>query len=253
MKSLLICEFKKTRGRYFYAMLISAAAVICLWAFHGEVKADDIRLGWFLQLYQFPLINSIFLPIVAMITASMLCECEHRGETFRRLFVAADRGKLYDAKLIFGIISMTALILTFWLVTLAYGIYNGFEGGLPLGLYAAYLAFTLIPAYEIYMIQYALAIIFKNQAIGFSAGIGGCFAGVFSMFLPDIPSLRTALPWGHFGALDFVGMYGWSKETRMANVYFEIMPPSRRLIIIIPIMTVIVYILGRYFFTKKEV
>lgn len=253
MKRLLLCELKKTKGRYYYAMLASALTIICLWAFHGNYNADGIRLGWFLQLYQFPLINAVFLPILSMITASMLCECEHRDDALRKLFVIADRGKIYDAKLMLGIVSLTVVIFIFWLITLIFGIYKGFEGALPFKLYIVYLVFTLIPVYEIYLLQHALALNFKNQAISFGVGIGGCFIGVFSMFLPGVPVLRQAIPYGHFGALDIVGMYGWSKETKMANVYFEVMRPSSSLIVIIPIIILVFYIGGKYIFIKKEV
>ena len=95
--------------------------------------------------------------------------------------------------------------------------------------------------------------LFKNQAVTFFAGIIGTFFGVFSMFLPQLPLLRKLLIWGYYGVLQFVGLFGWEKETRYANAYFEVMGFDWIFFAVLLAVSVLMYIMGRKLFCGKEV
>lgn len=234
-------------------MVFAAVAVQMCWAFGLNYTDMEIKHGWMLFLYQFPLLNAIFLPFIAVIVASRICDTEHKGAMIKQLCTITPKGKLFDAKLIFGIAVMIISVIIFWLTTIVFGRYKGFEGEVPIRLYVFYLIFTLIPAIEIYILQHTLALCFKNQAIGFFTGITGEFIGILSMFLPQIPILRKIIPWGHFGQLQFVGMFGWTKTTKWQNVYFEILSIDISSIIATLIFIIALYFIGRYIFIKREV
>lgn len=140
-----------------------------------------------------------------------------------------------------------------WSITILFGYLKGFYDGVPIKLYLLYFLFTIVPTAVIYIFQHILSLMFKNQAVTFFAGIIGTFGGIFSMFLPSVPFLRKMLPWGYYGVLQLMGMFGWTKETRMENVYFEVLDIDWLFFGILIGAGVIMYIIGRYLFCRKEV
>lgn len=253
MIRLLKCELMKIRRCYIFLTALAMTALAAAWSVHGNYGADQIRLGWRMFLYQLPLVNTIFLPFMATITASRLCSIEHKGAMLKQLCAVEKRRKLYDAKLIFGLAIMILAVLIMWCTAVLFGMYKGFAGGCPFDLYLLYLLFTIVPTIEIYIFQHTLSLVFKNQAVSFFTGIIGEFAGLFSMFLPQLPWLRQSLLWGHYGALQFMGMFGWAKETRYANVHFDIMPIDRTFFAALIAVIFIMYFIGRHWFIKKEI
>ncbi len=253
MIRLLQCEMKKTRKRYLIVSALAITAVELMWALYGDYNADMLRTGWMMFLYQFPLYNALFVPILSIVISSRLCDLEHKGVMFKQLCVMVPKGKLYDAKLLYGLLILWGCILLSWITLLIFGIGMGFEGTVPIRLYLLYLLFTIVPATVIYLFQHILSILFKNQAVTFFVGIIGEFCGVFAMFLPQVPALRKVLIWGYFGVLQFVGMYGWTKETRMSTVYYEVMDIDWTFFAVLWMIGLAFYLIGRKLFCEREV
>ena len=152
-----------------------------------------------------------------------------------------------------GLVLMVICILIYWAVILVFGKFIGFHGEPPMGMYLRYVACIIAPTAVIYFFQHGLSMLFRNQAAAFFAGIIGTFAGIFSMFLPQLPLLRQLLPWGFYGAMQFVGLFGWTKETRYADAYFEIMQVDPTVYIIAAAYAVLFYAAGKYMFCRKEI
>lgn len=253
MIQLLKCEFMKTRGRYIFLTAIAVTAISIVWGLYGNYNDFSLTNGWMMFLYQMPLVNSIFMPLLSIVVSSRLSDIEHKGLMLKQLSAIAPKGKIYDAKMIYGLFMVLLCNLISWLVTIAFGYIIGFHSNVPIKLYLLYLLFTLTPTAVIYIFQHTLALLFKNQAVTFFAGIIGMFCGLFSMFLPQIPILRKLILWGYYGVLQFVGMFGWEKETRYANAYFEVMKIDWTFFIILIIAGIIIYAIGRNLFCRKEV
>lgn len=254
MIKLLQCEYQKTKGRYLLITAFVITAAQLFWVLYG--KYDDpfiLQNGWMMFLYQLPLANAIFLPILSAIISSRLCDIEHKGVMFKQLSVAAEKSALYNAKLLYGLGITLLCILLSWTVTIIFGYCIGFAGNAPLNLYLLYLLFTIIPTAVIYLFQHGLAMVTKNQAIPFFSGILGTFLGVFSMFLPGIPALRRSFIWGYYGVLQFVGLLGWNSETRYTTAYFEILDIDWLFLGVLILAGVGLYYLGRTIFCRKEV
>lgn len=252
MINLLRCEFYKTRRRRIFATALVLLAMQLVWGLHGSYNDFAIENGWLMFLYQLPLVNAIVLPLLAIIVSSRLCDIEHKGVMLKQLATAAKRGRIYDAKLVYGLAIMLVCVLINWGVTIAFGCYKGFAGEIPMDLYLLYLVFTLAPTATIYIFQHTLALLFKNQAVTFFAGIIGTFGGLFSMFLPQLPWLRKLLLWGHYGALQMVGMFGWTKETRYDNAYFEVMGIDWQFCLVVLALGFAMYLIGRRLFARQE-
>lgn len=231
--------------------LILTAAQLC-WALYGKYEGFNLTNGWMMFLYQFPLLNAIFLPLLSVIIASRLCDIEHKGAMFKQLAVICNKSKIYDAKLLYGLSIILLSTVINWITAVIFGYSIGFDGDMPLNLYFIYFIFTLVPTIEIYIFQHSLSLLFKNQAVPFFVGALGTFAGLFSMFLPNIPWLRQSLPWGHYGALQFVGLFGWAKETRYELAYFEVMRIDWQFCLIALVICLVLYVIGKILFCKKE-
>lgn len=257
MIKLLKCELLKMRHRYVFLSALAIVAAGLVFSLYGNYRgtiADFImKNGWVMMLYQLPLANGIFFPIMATVVASRLADTEHKASAFKHLFTLEKRGRIYDAKLIIGLSLMLICILIYWAVVLIFGKFIGFESTPPMMLYLRYLGCTALSTAVIYIFQHGLSMLFKNQAVSFFTGVIGTFAGLFSMFLPQLPLLRQLLPWGFYGAMQFVGLFGWTKETRYADAYFEIMPVEPYVYIIAAVYAILFYAVGKYLFCRKEI
>ena len=110
------------------------------WILYGRYSDDNIRKGWMLLLYQLPLINAIFMPLLSIIVASRLSDIEHKGYMLKQLCCITPKGRLYDAKLVYGLgMVLASLVLQFAGVYIG-GKYLGFGGMFPLDLYVLYLS-----------------------------------------------------------------------------------------------------------------
>ncbi len=252
MISLFKCEFMKTRRRYVFMTAWAILAAFLAWIYPRHQSADLLRLGWMENLYELPLVNAIFMPLLSIIVSSRLCDIEHKGYMLKQLAVTEKRGKIYDAKLIYGLAIMMSCVMISWGMTIAFGYHVGYQGGVPIKLYLFYLLFTAVPTISVYLFQYTLSLCFKNQAIPFFVGAMGTFLGTFSMFLPQFPWLRRSLIWGYYGALSFVGLFGWTKENRYQYAHFDVIGIDWLSFIILVFVCVGMYLIGREIFKRKE-
>lgn len=256
MIKLIKCEYMKTKRKHIFLTTFALLVLMGMWAFYGTSSkdmSDFIRQnGYTMFLYQFPLVNAIFFPLLCTVIASRLCDIEHKGGNFKLLCTMEDKGKIFDVKLIYGLTIVISGVILFWILTIVYGKIVGFTEAFPINNYLLYLLFTIIPTASIYIFQHSLSMIFKNQAIPFFVGVIGEFIGLFSMFLPQFPFLRKSILWGYYGALQFVGLFGWDKQTRFDNAYFGVMTIDWPAFALLVCLLILIYIVGKYIFSKKE-
>ena len=91
MTALLKAEYLKNRRRYIFLTELALTAAAGAWAFYGSYTGESgsfaLENGYMLYLYQLPLINTIFFPLMCTLIASRMAETEHSGGGFRRLCV----------------------------------------------------------------------------------------------------------------------------------------------------------------------
>ena len=250
MISLLKTEHKKTKKKYLLLTSLLITALDLAWIFYGYFSADAILKGWMMFLYQLPLTNAIFLPFLMTVVASRLADIEHRGFMLKQLCTIVPRGKLFDAKLLYGFSIVLACMVIQFVSVFIFGCVKGFGGVYPFRLYSIYWLFTIAASLAIYIFQHTLSMLFQNQAVPFFAGVIGEFLGVFSMFLPQLPWLRKSLLWGYYGVLQFVGS-DWNSQTRISTFYlydFDWLS-----FVILLTVCLVLYGIGRSLFIKKEV
>lgn len=250
MIKALTMEFHKIRRRRIWAIVTALILVQMLWSLWGvrRMDAHDLAQGWMYFLYQFPLLNSIMMPVIAAVVASRLCDIEHKGQTLKLLETIMPAGHLFTAKFLCGALYMLATVLLQLAVIIAVGYAVEFEGNVPLDKLLYYLLFTTAVNLTILLLQQVLSLLIKNQMVALTVGIIGNFAGLFIMYFPQ--SLERFLLWGYYGVLMFVGM-DWNRATRITNFYY--VPVDWAGFITLIIMFCLIYIIGRALFIRKEI
>ncbi|MDP4153898.1 MAG: ABC transporter permease, partial [Bacillota bacterium] len=186
MKALAV-EFQKIRRRKVWlivAVLIFVQIIWILWVFRNT-NLNATRHGWMLSLYQFPLLNSIIMPVIAAVVASRLCDVEHKGQALKLLETVMLPGKLFDAKFMCGALYMLAATVMQVLVLITAGYVLGFEGAVPIEKLFYYLLFTTAVNLAILLLQQVLSLDFANQKISIYVGRIGGRGGVYIKFLPQ--------------------------------------------------------------------
>jgi hypothetical protein len=250
MIKALIVELYKTRRKkigWVVAAFILTQLFWIIWSM-SRMKADDEMRGWMVILYQFPLLNAIMMPVMAAVIASRLGDLEHKGQAYRLLRTIAPAGLLFDVKFFTGALYMLTAALLQLGVILASGYFKGFEGSPPFERLFCYLFFTTAVNLSILLLQQILSLLFTNQMVALSAGLIGAFAGLFSLFFPQ--SLQKLILWGYYGVLMIVRL-DWNPDTRISHYSWT--PIDWPGFILLGIFFSLLYGLGRFLFTRKEV
>lgn len=214
---LFTAEYRKTRGRYMLPTILCMIAAELAWILNGRLSEDAVLKGWMMLLYQLPLINALFLPVMAIVISFRLGDLEHKGNMLKNLCCIAKRGSLYDAKLLYGGGLMFVSVIVQFPAVILYGHIMRFGGEFPVKEYLYLLLFTVTATGAVYLLQHALALCCKKTAVPFLVGIIGEFAGVLSMFLPQT-FLQKSIPWGYYGMMMFVGAE-YDRATRISTYY----------------------------------
>lgn len=249
MMAALRMEFHKTRRRKIWLIVLALIAVQLLWFLWGigRMDADDLRDGWMFVLYQFPMLNTILLPVIAAVVASRLSDMEHKGQTMRLLGTIIAPGRLFTAKFLCGGCYILSLAAFQVLLMVAIGRMVGFEGAVPWGKMAQYWLFTSAVTLTILLLQQVLSLMWINQMISLSVGLIGSFAGLFSLFFGG--GFHKLLLWSYYGVLLFVSM-DWNPDTRV--IHYAWTPVDWSGLLILAAVFAVIYAIGRGLFVRKE-
>ncbi len=250
MIALWKAEYRKTRGRYLLLFVLGMTAMILIWALHGKLSEDAVEKGWFMLLYQMPIINVLALPMMAMLVSARLGDLEHKNGMLRHLCCITERGRFYDAKLLYGLGLILIGVLLEWLGIIADGMFRHHFGGsfLPKE-YLLLLLFTIAPTFTIYALQHAVALCCAKPAVPYAVGIIGEFIGLLSMFLPYV-WLIHGTPWGYYGALMLIRSE-YDRATRISTYFYRDINWGG--FAAVTVMGIVIYITGRVAFCRKEI
>jgi lantibiotic transport system permease protein len=249
MMRALWLEFFKTRRRHVWLIVVALIAVQCLWSMWGasRMNAQHLISGWLYFLYQFPLLDSILMPVLIAVLASRLCDVEHKGQTLRLLESLMPAGRLFDAKFMCGAVVLVVVGFAQVILIFIIGRLFHFPLDVPIPGFGLYLLFTTCVNLALLGLQQTLSFQFPNQVVAFSVGILGAFFGLFSLFFP--PFLQKFLPWGYYGVLMTVGM-NWDPAARTTDFYWT--PVNWMGWLLILLQAIVIYMIGRNLFVHKE-
>ncbi|NNJ30289.1 ABC transporter permease [Lacrimispora defluvii] len=248
MKGILL-EFYKIRKRKIWVIILVLLGVQCLWGMWAfrDMNAKKLSQGYMQCLYHFSVLNTIMMPMIAAITASKICDLEHKGQTFKLLLTVMPAGALFDAKFICATMYMVAVGAAQTIFIIALGRTAGFTEPFPAGFLLYYFIITISVTVVILAIQQVFSLLFANQMVSFVIGITGSFAGLFSLFLPQ--NVQKGVLWSYYGVLTPVRM-NWDSQTRIADLQY--IPVDWSSFCLLMGLFAVIYFTGRRCFTRKE-
>ncbi|MBE5994645.1 MAG: ABC transporter permease [Paenibacillaceae bacterium] len=248
MKGILL-EFYKIRRRKVGVIILVLLGVQCLWGLWAfrDMDAKKLSQGYMQCLYHFTVLNTIMMPMIAAITASKICDLEHKGQTFKLLLTVMPAGALFDSKFICASMYMVAVGAAQTVFIIILGKSAGFTEPFPPDYLFYYFVITIFVTVVILAIQQAFSLLFANQMVSFVIGITGSFAGLFSLFLPQ--NIQRGILWSYYGVLTPVRM-NWDSQTRIADLQY--IPVDWSSFWLLMGLFAVIYFTGRRCFTRKE-
>ena len=248
MKAVFL-EFYKIRKRKIWVTVAALLLVQCLWGMWSfrNMNAKELSQGYMQCLYHFSVLNTIMMPMIAAITASRVCDLEHKGQTFKLLLTAMPAGALFDAKFICASLHMAAVGAAQTILIIVLGKAAGFTEPFPPGRFFYYMITTTFVTVTILALQQVLSLMFSNQMIPLVVGITGSFGGLFSLFLPA--GVQKGVLWSYYGVLTQVKM-NWDSGTRIADMQY--IPVDWGAYLLLAGVFAAIYLTGRWCFTRKE-
>lgn len=245
-------EFYKVRRRKVWLILLALLGVQFLWSmvayFRMEPTPSLLANGWLSCLQQFAMLNTIIMPFFAAVLASRLCDIEHKGQTFRLLETVQPASCLFAAKFLCGAVYLAVASVIQAGMMLALGSARSFHGDPRMNLFALHLLFTFAVSLVIYLLQQILSLKFQNQMIPMAVGLAGSFIGLFSWYFPKIV-MRLVL-WSYYGVLSPIEMQ-YSAQTRVTR--YTVLAPDWDAFAVVIAALIVLYVLGRSLFVRKEV
>lgn len=243
-------ELKKLKHRKLFLLLIGFLTMLFFWV-AVTTNADDayvIANGYYSELYQLPIMNTILLPVFIAVIASRIWDTEHKGNTFKLLYTLQQRSSIYFAKSMLGVLFMLLISIGEFIIILLISNLYGFTQALPVKHMIIFCITTFLTNALLYFIQEILSCLFENQMVALSIGLIGSFLGLFGCFFAR--SAQQYIIWSYYSVLQTIGM-NWDEVTREIS-YFEA-SLSLSHILILCILLVILIPTGNLLFAKHEV
>lgn len=246
----LEAEHKKVKYRKIWLVVLAGIMIQFLWSAWTFQKADDRLLaqGYSYLLYELPLLNAIFMPVLMSVIASRLCDAEVKGDTFKLLYTMQKSGSLYDCKLIFGIRYILLIIVLQTVMIIVNGRIFQFTEELDIQMLVIHCISLLIVNTVVLTIQQFLSLAAENQILPLCVGLAGAFLGLFSMFFPK--ALQMFVLWGYYAMFMPLQM-NYDPKTRLMS--FSKTPVNLLLMVLFTCVGVLIYAGTRYLFVKREV
>lgn len=245
-------ELKKIRHRHIGLIYLGALLFIFAWIFWamGQMEKSEISgQGYYYLLLCIPLINAIVLPIILACAESRLCDIELKGNTFKMLCTMQPRHSIYHVKLAVSVLYLLLFTLAETAIIPFLCWYYQVSQTAPMKEIALFSFSTFTVSLVLILLQQSLSLLSENQLFPLFLGVGGTFVGLFSWFFPDLP-IRYFLPWGYYCVGTSVNQL--YDEAARTSIYYPI-PFPKEIFFCFMLFGVLVYLIGKGCFMKKEV
>ncbi len=245
----LSIEKLKARRRCLWLIPTVILAFLVLWTMwsYQTVTSKDQQQGYSSLLFQLPLLNTILMPLMIAVISSRICDMEIKGNTLKLLCTLQRRRIIYDCKLLYSAKYLLLFCLGEMLLILGAGQMFHFTETLPLSVLGLNFLCTLLVGMAVMILQQTLSLLSENQLVPLILGLAGSFLGLFSIYFPD--RISQFVLWSYFATFTPLRM-DWDRATR-ALTYYPIPFPTVKFILFL-VFTLLLYLLGKHRFQKKE-
>jgi len=243
-------EFYKARRKHYWLIVAAMTGTQALWLMRAMRRMDAHGLvqGYLNCLYQFPMLNSIVLPVMIAALVSRMCDVEHKGGALKVLFTMQPSGILFDAKFFCAGIHLAAAVGFQIAVILLLGRAKGFGAAPPTTDLILYFASQLLCSLFLALFLQILALRYINQFIPLVAGLITGFLGLMAMFFPVW--VMRLVPSAYYGLLSTVHM-DWNRAAGIVT-YYRVPFPIADCALLLAALAIL-YWFGRKSFANREV
>lgn len=239
-------EFRKARRKHLWLISFALLVVELAWLTYQETRSELPVTDYRELLFQLPILNAIFLPLLATVVASTICDIEFRANMLKELLVMEKPGTLYAAKWLACMLVLAVVVIVQTAALVAIGSYFGY-GSFPAGDLALYAISTFAVCLFIATVIQVLSFFASSQFIPLAVGVALAFFGLFSMYLPVV--VAQFVPSSYYALLSTVGMV-YDEATR-TSTFFSIDWSLAHFLVIV-VLTAVVYMLSARAFSRKE-
>ena len=249
---LFMTEFKKIRRRHIGLLYVGAWLFTFLWMAWAmsTMNLEEIdSQGYYYLLLSIPLLNAIILPTILACVESRICDIELKGNTLKMLCTMQPRHSIYHIKLAVSILYLLIFSLAETAMIPLLCHYYQISQPIPIKHITIFFFSTYAVSFVLVVLQQSLSLLSENQLFPLFFGVGGTFVGLFSWFFPNLP-IRYMLPWGYYCVGVSVNMI--YDETTRTTTYYTI-PFPKEIFCLFLIFGILIYLIGKDRFMKKEV
>lgn len=249
---LFMTEFRKIRRRHIGLLYVGAWLFTFLWMAWAmsTMSLEEINSqGYYYLLLSIPLINAIILPTILACVESRICDIELKGNTLKMLCTMQPRHSIYHIKLAVSILYLLIFSLAETAIIPLLCHYYQISQPIPIKYITIFFFSTYAVSFVLVVLQQSLSLLSENQLFPLFFGVGGTFVGLFSWFFPNLP-IRYMLPWGYYCVGVSVNMI--YDETTRTTTYYTI-PFPKEIFCLFLIFGILIYLIGKDRFMKKEV
>lgn len=249
---LFLTEFRKIRRRhigFLYAGTLLFTFLWMAWTMSSMSLEEIDSQGYYYLLFSIPLINAIMLPTILACVESRICDIELKGNTLKMLCTMQPRHSIYHVKLAVSSLYLLIFCLAETAMIPFLCCYYQISQPMPIKNIAIFLFSTYAVSLVLIILQQSFSLLSENQLFPLFFGVGGTFAGLFSWFFPNLP-IRYLLPWGYYCVGISVNML-YDQTTR--TVTYHTIPFPTEIFFCFLIFGILIYLVGKHRFMKKEV
>lgn len=203
MLKALTLEFFKLRRSWIFTMITLFIGAEFLWASLSvsiALSRHPDSNGWETLLVTVASMNSLFLPILAAIVSSRICDMEHKGDTWKLVLPTSLKlNQIYAAKYGCSCILMLYAALLQTLAITCYGITKGLPPPVPFAWFPTFIIGTMVTSMAILAVQQWVSLSLKNQAFALSLGMVGGFLGLTGDLFPS--AVNRIFIWSYYTKL----------------------------------------------------
>ncbi len=250
MITSLKAEVLKLRRKHILLISLGMILVELFWLSFAMFfnDSDFARNGYQTMLYQLPVLNSLFFPVIIGVMVSRFCDMEHKGSNYKSLFVIQRKAHIFSAKYIISIVFLMLFVFIEVLFVALLGKFSSFHDTFSVVDYTSFFFSQTVTSILVSTIFLVLSLCIKNQFIPFIVGIITGFLGFLSAFFP--PIITKIIPSSYYMLLSTVSM-NWDIETRIVDYYY--VPFKWEYFIAISALSIFSYLVSVTYFKRKEV
>ena len=218
----LALEAAKLRRKHVSLVVLAMVGAVLAWLYlDAHQEGQGSATGWWSLLYAAPIMNSVFLSLLASVVASRIADVDHEAHAWKQLLCLQRTGSVLVAKLVLATLLMALAVALEVAGMGAMGTLMHFPHVPAVATWVSFVLLQLVSCLGIVTVVLAVALWWENQFVSLAVGLALALVGLFASLLPQ--EVARLVPSGYFTLLSRV-VVDWGAGTG-APVFSEVPVP----------------------------